>query len=69
MNQDPARNRFIVMQALRLGGVVMVLLSLLALNGVLPIPEIAAWPILVIGLVDIFVVPQILARKWRTPLP
>jgi len=69
MNEDPARNRFIVIQALRLGGVIMVILALLALSGVTPIPQIAAWPVLVIGLIDIFIVPQMLARKWRTPLP
>lgn len=66
---DPARNRFIVIQALRLGGVIMVILALLGLNNVIPIPGIAAYPILIVGLVDIFVVPQVLARKWRTPLP
>lgn len=69
MSEDPARNRFIVIQALRLGGVVMVLIALLALNGMIPLPQIAAWPILGVGLADVFVVPQILARKWRTPLP
>lgn len=68
MNADPARNRFLVIQALRLGGVAMVVIALLSLNGVIPVPDVAAWPILIIGLVDIFVVPQILARKWRTPL-
>ncbi len=67
MNDDRARNRFFVIQLLRLGGVAMVVLALLALNAVVPIPEFAAWPILVVGLVDIFVVPQLLARAWRTP--
>ena len=68
-NDDKARGRFIVLQALRLGGVAMVLIALLGLNNVIAIPALAAWPILVIGLIDIFVVPQVLARKWRTPLP
>ncbi|MFA7596143.1 MAG: hypothetical protein WCY92_07275 [Novosphingobium sp.] len=64
-----ARNRFIVMSALRLGGVAMVLASLLLLNGVIPLPRVVGWVGLVIGLCDIFIVPQVLARAWRTPVP
>lgn len=75
MNSDPnsadnrARGRFLVISVLRLSGVAMVMAALLILNGVLPLPEIAGWIGLAIGLVDIFVVPQLLARAWRTPLP
>jgi hypothetical protein len=64
-----ARNRFLVISLLRLGGVAMVLASLLLLNGVIPLPRIAGWIGLGIGLFDIFVVPQVLARAWRTPVP
>lgn len=75
MNESPqaaercARNRFMVMSALRLGGVFMVLASLLLLNGVIPLPPVAGWIGLALGLVGIFVVPQVLARAWRTPVP
>ena len=67
MTPDPARNRFFAIQALRLGGVALVIVALLALKGVVPLPQIAAWPILVVGLADILVVPALLARRWRTP--
>lgn len=66
MNGDPARARFFAMQAMRLGGLMMVIAALLGLNGVLPIPPVAAWPLLIVGLIEIFVIPQILARHWRT---
>jgi len=66
MNDDPARVRFFAMQAMRLGGLMMVIAALLGLNGVLPIPPVAAWPLLIVGLIEIFVIPQILARHWRT---
>lgn len=75
MNESPqaaerrARNRFMVMSALRLGGVFMVLASLLLLNGVLPLPRFVGWIGLALGLIGIFVVPQVLARAWRTPVP
>lgn len=66
MNDDPARARFFAMQAVRLGGLIMAIAALLGLNGALPIPHIAAWPLLILGLIEIFVIPQILARRWRT---
>lgn len=66
---DRARARFMVIQLMRLSGVAMVIASLLILNGVLPLPKIVAWVFLPIGIVDVFVVPQFLARKWRSPLP
>ena len=66
MNGDPARVRFFAMQAMRLGGLMMVIAALLGLNGVLPVPPVAAWPLLIVGLIEIFVIPQILARHWRT---
>ncbi|MEZ5688068.1 MAG: hypothetical protein R3E21_04660 [Caenibius sp.] len=64
-----ARNRFAVLSALRLGGVVLVGLGLLAINQALPIPPIVGWVLLPAGIVEIFIVPQILARIWRTPVP
>lgn len=64
-----ARGRFLVISILRLSGVAMVMAGLLILNGVLALPEIAGWIALAIGLVDIFVAPQLLARAWRTPPP
>ena len=67
MNDDPARARFFALQLMRLGGLAMVVVALLGLNNVLPIPPAGSWPLLILGLVEIFVVPQILARQWRSP--
>jgi hypothetical protein len=62
-----ARNRWMVIQASRAGGVVMVVLGLLALRERIALPQIAGYFLLAVGLADIFLVPQFLARKWRTP--
>jgi hypothetical protein len=35
---------------------------------VIAIPSIAAYALIAIGLLDIFLVPLFLARKWRSPL-
>jgi hypothetical protein len=62
-----ARNRWMVIQAARVGGVVMVVIGLLALRDRIALPPIAGYLLLAVGLADIFLVPQFLARKWRTP--
>ena len=64
--EDVARNRWMVIQAARAGGAIMVVVALLAFEGVVPVPEIAAWVLLAVGLVDVFLVPTLLARKWSS---
>ena len=64
--EDVARNRWMVIQAARAGGAIMVVVALLALEGIVPLPGIAAWVLLAVGLVDVFLVPTLLARKWSS---
>ena len=52
---------------LRLAGVVVTGVGILIVRGVLPGYAWAGVVIILIGLVDVFVVPQMLAKKWRTP--
>ena len=59
--------RFFMINALRLSGVAFVIAGLLIINGVIDFAAAAGYVFLVVGLLDIFVVPQVLARKWRTP--
>ena len=75
-NPDPradadalARNRWAVITALRLAGVAMVVAGVLTINGVLGLPTAAGYVLLAVGLLDTFLVPHLLARKWRTPRP
>ena len=67
--RDPAAARFAVIQLTRLAGVAMVVLGVLIANGdMLPgLPGWAGYLLLAAGLGDVFVVPVLLARKWRTP--
>ena len=68
VSEDVARGRWMAINALRIMGVAMVVVGILALQGVIGIPEVAGYVLVAIGLVDVFLVPRILARKWRTPL-
>lgn len=61
------RNRFFVLNAIRLSGVALVLIGILVLNRAIELPEVVGWVLLAVGLIDVFVMPQVLARKWRTP--
>ncbi len=64
---DVARNRWMVINAVRVAGVAMVLVGILGARGVFEYPIAAAYVLIVVGLFDIFAVPLILARKWRSP--
>jgi len=66
---DPAAARFAVINAVRLLGVGCVLAGMLMANGRLfaGLPGWVTYLLLANGLVDVFVIPLFLARKWRTP--
>ena len=66
---DPARIRFLALQLIRISGVVMALIGLVILAGKTDLPQLAGWVLLVIGMLDCLVVPQILVRRWKSPRP
>jgi hypothetical protein len=66
---DQERARYVAINIVRLTGVAMVLLALLILGGTIDLPRVIGWIFLPMGLVDVFVLPLAMARKWRTPRP
>jgi hypothetical protein len=66
-NDDVARNRWALMQAVRLGGGAMALIGLLIISGRIGAPELVGYVLVLFGLLDFFFVPTFLARHWRTP--
>lgn len=66
---NTARNRWAVIQAMRLGGVAIAVIGLLVTGDIILLPHAAGYALLAIGLLDVFVVPTLLARKWRSPRP
>jgi hypothetical protein len=65
-DDDVARSRFLILQAVRFGGLTMALLGFAALYGRLPFPEPVAYVLILIGVVDAFFLPTFLARRWRS---
>ena len=68
---DPAAARFAIIQIVRFSGVALVLLGLAiqsgrvaALDGV---PAAVGYAVIAAGLIDVFVAPALLVRRWRTP--
>ena len=67
VSEDVARGRWMAINVARLAGVAMVIVGIMGLRGVIEYPAVAGWILVGVGLLDIFLVPQILARKWRSP--
>ncbi len=66
-NDDVARNRWLILGLTRLAGVGMVITGLLVTQGAILWPIELGYALVLIGIVDVFVVPQVLARRWRSP--
>jgi hypothetical protein len=61
-----AKGRFIVIQLMRVGGVAMVLFGIAVLRGLVQLPDVVGYVLIVMGIGEAFVVPQMLARLWRS---
>jgi len=68
--RDPAAARFAVLQLVRLSGALLALAGVLIITGKvswLPkLPEAAGYVLIAAGLVDFFVAPLFLARRWKS---
>ena len=62
-----ARNRWLVINLQRVIGVGMILFGILVVRGIVDLPQVAAYVFIAVGLIDVFLVPTILARRWRSP--
>ncbi len=62
-----ARNRFIIIQLVRISGVALVLIGLLVMNGRINLPREAGFVLAAAGLFEAMLAPLLLARKWKTP--
>jgi hypothetical protein len=62
-----ASQRFFMLQALRLGGAVMAMIGAVIISGRFVDMPALGYVLLVLGAVEFFVLPNMVARKWRSP--
>lgn len=63
---DPAKARFYFIAAHRVVGAVLIMLGILAIEGALDWGEGVGKVLAIVGLIDFFVIPLVLARMWRS---
>ena len=64
---DPAKERFIMLQLMRLGGVLLVVGGVVILSGTISGPPLLGYGLLLFGLFEFFALPTMLARRWKSP--
>ncbi len=63
--RDPAFARFWILQALRLFGIVMVVLGIVIIAGRLRVDQGLGYMLFVLGAMEFFLFPALLARWWK----
>ena len=64
---DPAMGRHFAIVAVRFTGIAFILLGILAVRGAIDLAEGVGYVLIAVGLIEVFVVPVFMARRWRTP--
>lgn len=67
IDDSRARARWLMIGLHRILGAALVIAGILTLRGITGWPEALGYGLIVLGLADVFIVPQVLARAWRTP--
>ena len=62
---DPALRRFWLLNALRLAGLIAVLIAIAGLGDRIAMPQALAAALLVSGVGLFFVAPMMIARRWK----
>ena len=66
-DRDPAAARFWLMQLLRLSGAVMVMVGAAIMAEAIDLPFAIGLVLVLLGFAEFFVIPRLLARRWKTP--
>ena len=71
VSDDTAHQRWMVIQLLRFVGFALAILGIVMARDVVDLAgennRMVGYAFIVVGLIDGFVMPQFLARKWRSP--
>lgn len=61
-----AKGRFMLINAMRIAGVVMILAGIAVFNDGLALPDWAGYILVGLGMFETFVTPTLLSRMWST---
>ena len=67
--KDPAKARFLAIGLIRFSGALLVLVGLLITERRIDLPWALGVVLTLVGFFDVFVMPKVLARRWRSPAP
>lgn len=67
MSHDPARARYLVISLVRLASAAQVLLGMAIIGGRLGLPYAVGAALVLAGVLEFFLVPRLLVRRWRSP--
>lgn len=72
MTNDPAsetraKQRFATLAIVRFTGVLTVLAGILIAQGVIALPAWIGYILAVLGMFEVFFLPTLLARRWKSP--
>lgn len=65
-SEDQARQRFMFLNLVRIGGVLLVLLGIAVVQQVVEWPKEVGYVLMVIGMFEVFFMPIFLAKRWRS---
>lgn len=60
-----ASQRYIILNAARFSGIALVMLGIAIARGLLPLPWVVGAVLAVLGLLEFFFLPRIIARRWK----
>lgn len=63
---DPAQARFMVLTMVRLMAAVQVVLGVVIIGGKLGLPYVVGAALVLTGVLEFFLVPRLLARRWKS---
>jgi hypothetical protein len=65
MSEELARQRFMILNIMRFGAILIVALGIAIIGGKIPVQPTAGYFVLVVGAIDFFIVPRLLKRAWQ----
>jgi hypothetical protein len=66
MNEHQAKARFLIIQLVRLTGIVIAVFGLAVIAGKVSLPAGAGYGLFVIGLFEAMFVPIVLTKRWKS---